>query len=114
MTAAPAHVMEKRVDAHAIAERTGVPRRTILALAQRGEIPAAKIGRRWTFSPARIEAWIIEQEALNCQSHRVDSRPKHRRTASYAAIHGGRRSPFEANDTEKAYAQLMRGKRKGG
>ena len=41
--------MEKRVDAHVIAERTGAPHRTILALAQRDEIPAAKIGRRWTF-----------------------------------------------------------------
>lgn len=111
MTQSP-NPMEKRVDAHVIAERTGVPHRTILALAQRGEIPAAKIGRRWTFSPARIEAWIIEQETLNCQSRRVDTRPKNRRTASFAAIHGGRRSSFEAKDTEKAYEQLMRGKQK--
>lgn len=108
----PPSTMEKRVDAHVIAERTGVPHRTILALAQRGEIPAAKIGRRWTFSPTRIEAWIIEQESLNCQSRRVDSRAKHRKTASFAAIRGGRRSSFEVNDTEKAYAQLMQGKRK--
>lgn len=105
--------MEKRVDAHVIAERTGVPHRTILALAQRGEIPAAKIGRRWTFSPARIEAWIIEQETLNCQSHRVDSQPKNRRTASFAAIRGGRKSSFAENDIDRAYSQMMHGKRKG-
>lgn len=111
MTQPPA-TMEKRVDAHVIAERTGVPHRTILALAQRGEIPAAKIGRRWTFSPARIEAWIIEQETLNCQSRRVDIRPKNRRTASFAAIRGGRKSSFAENDIDRAYSQMMHGKRK--
>ncbi|WP_265001290.1 hypothetical protein, partial [Komagataeibacter saccharivorans] len=49
----------------------------------------------------------------NCQSHRVDSQPKNRRTASFAAIRGGHRSSLAESDIDKAYAQMMRGKRKG-
>lgn len=103
-----------RVDAGEVATMLGVPKRTIQSMAQRGEIPAAKVGRRWTFSRARIQDWITERENKNlCRSlpkSEIKRRPQ--RTASFAEKFGGRKLLSVASATEKAYEQLMHGRLK--
>lgn len=53
----------ERVLVEAASVILGVPVRTVQALAARGEIPAAKVGRLWTFSPARLRQWLSDREA---------------------------------------------------
>lgn len=35
---------------------------TIYRLAQRGKMPASKVGRAWRFNKERIDKWLVEQE----------------------------------------------------
>ncbi|MDE5062977.1 helix-turn-helix domain-containing protein [Acetobacter tropicalis] len=103
-----------RIDAQEVASMLGVPKRTIQSMAQRGEIPAAKVGRRWTFSRSRIQDWVMEKENKNlCRAHQ-ESRTKQKRpkTAFFAEKFGGQKLLSAASATEKAYAQLMHGRLK--
>lgn len=80
----------------------GVPKRTIQSMAQRGEIPAAKVGRRWTFSRGRIQEWITEKENRNLCRELPESRAKHKRqkTAFFAEKFGGQKLLSAATATE--------------
>lgn len=50
-----------------VMERTGLSRRTVQAMAARGEIPgAAKFGKLWTFDRLKLARWIREKEQ-ECQ-----------------------------------------------
>lgn len=43
--------------------KTGLAKRTIQKMAQRGEIPgAAKLGSVWTFNRIKLARWITQQE----------------------------------------------------
>jgi hypothetical protein len=54
----------ERIDVHKAAAVCGVPPRTVQGLAAQGRVPgAAKIGRRWTFSEAKLRQWIEVLEA---------------------------------------------------
>lgn len=104
---------EQRVNAEYVSGFTGIPASTITKLAQQGRIPATKIGRRWTFSPSRIEQWIKEREEENlCRSFNRTNGVKSQKTASNAVKRGGLKSSFQVSDTDVAYAHMMRGKRR--
>jgi excisionase family DNA binding protein len=50
-----------------MAELLRVAEKTVYTLAQRGEIPAFKVGGQWRFSRGAIEVWIDEQSRSACQ-----------------------------------------------
>lgn len=41
---------------------------TIYRLAQRGEIPSAKVGRSWRFQREAIDQWLAEQAATAAET----------------------------------------------
>jgi hypothetical protein len=52
-----------RIQTKAAASILGVTPRTVQNLANRGELPgAAKIGKVWTFDPAKLQRFIADQE----------------------------------------------------
>jgi hypothetical protein len=54
----------------------GVPKRTLQALAARGEISgAAIIGRRWTFDIDALRAYVRERELASCHSDKPHPSP---------------------------------------
>jgi excisionase family DNA binding protein len=64
---------EPYVDADRAAAFLSVSRKTLLALARSGQIPAHPIGdrkrRTWRFRLRELEAWIGSPSALNSDSH---------------------------------------------
>ena len=52
-----------------VAELLRVAEKTVYSLAQRGEIPAFKVGGQWRFSRATIQVWI---ESRTSSSQRAD------------------------------------------
>lgn len=57
----------ERVQVNAVVHKTGLAKRTIQKMAQRGEIPgAAKLGSTWTFDRIKLARWIRNKER-ECQ-----------------------------------------------
>ena len=53
----------ERIVAREAALVVGIPARTIMRMAARGEIPgAARFGRTWTFDEERLRAWVRTTE----------------------------------------------------
>jgi excisionase family DNA binding protein len=46
-----------------VAERLRLSERTVLRLAQKGELPALKISRHWRFNRDQIDAWLRQRES---------------------------------------------------
>ena len=46
-----------------VAKHFGVNATTVYRLAQRGRLPAFKVGNQWRFSKEMLEAWVSEQTA---------------------------------------------------
>ena len=44
-----------------VAKKFGINPTTVYRLAQRGALPAFKIGNQWRFSPEMLEVWISDQ-----------------------------------------------------
>jgi hypothetical protein len=61
----------ERVTIRAAAKILGLKVRTLQAMSARGEIPgAAKIGRQWTYDPAKLRRFVEQQEqATTCQNN---------------------------------------------
>ena len=57
-----------------VAKRFGVNATTVYRLAQRGQLPAFKVGNQWRFSRGMLEAWVSEQTAA--ERTRVPKRPR--------------------------------------
>lgn len=47
-----------------IAELLRIAEKTVYSLAQKGELPAFKVGGQWRFSRKAIQGWIEEQTGL--------------------------------------------------
>jgi excisionase family DNA binding protein len=95
--------MAERIRLAEAAEILGVPVRTVQALAARGEIPAAKVGRLWTFNPDRLRSWLQERETMACRSGE-------RRPAPIgAAKPSGRALKSPAVNTGVPWTQMIRG-----
>ena len=45
-----------------VAKFLRIPKTTVYDLAQRGRLPAFKVGRHWRFRKTRIEQWLERQE----------------------------------------------------
>lgn len=54
--------MEKLVTVQVVADYLKMSPQTIYRFAQQGRIPALKVGNRWRFRLADIEAWLQQQE----------------------------------------------------
>jgi excisionase family DNA binding protein len=69
LTRTPLATSRERVKIAEAVVILGLSDRTVRALAERGEIPgAAKIGRRWTFSLARLRDYVRQKETEACRS----------------------------------------------
>lgn len=78
---------------------TGLPRRTLLDLSNRGCVPgAAKLGQRWTFNEKRLRQWISDQEATVADGSariakppvgRVRGKDRHETQRRYEAVLSG-------------------------
>ena len=47
-----------------VAECFGVNSTTVYRLAQRGSLPAFKVGSQWRFSEEMLESWVADQVTL--------------------------------------------------
>ncbi len=47
-----------------VAERLGVNATTVYRLAQKGRLPAFKVGSQWRFSWEQLESWVADQVTL--------------------------------------------------
>jgi excisionase family DNA binding protein len=51
-----------------VAELLRIAEKTVYTLAQRGEIPAFKVGGQWRFSRSAIQAWINDRTRAGQQT----------------------------------------------
>lgn len=47
-----------------VAERFGLNSTTVYRLAQRGKLPAFKVGNQWRFSEIRLDEWVADRERI--------------------------------------------------
>ena len=47
-----------------VAERLGVNVTTVYRLAQKGRLPAFKVGSQWRFSWDQLESWVADQVTI--------------------------------------------------
>ena len=57
-----------------VARCFGVNATTVYRLAQRGKLPAFKVGNQWRFSKAMLDEWVSEQAAA--EHTRAPKRPR--------------------------------------
>lgn len=96
--------MAERVRASAAAEILGVTIRTVQSLAQRGTIPAARVGGVWTFDEQKLRAWLSQREIAQCLGNEVEAC---RKAATGAGTSSGSASTSRVGSTAKAYEQAM-------
>jgi excisionase family DNA binding protein len=94
-----------RIRADRVAEMLGVPIRTVQDLAARGELPAAKIGRSWTFDEGKVAAWLERKEAETCR--RAVEVESCRKGATGGAKPSGGAARSVGSKRESPYAQAM-------
>jgi hypothetical protein len=83
-------------EAHRI---TGLPKRNIQYLAQKGRIPgASRLGMRWTFDKATLRRWAREGDHTPCQKTP---------TVEAKTVRGGRVSKSVDSSTVAAYEQAI-------
>ena len=62
-----------------VARRFGITVNTVYRLAQRGILPAFKVGVHWRFSPDMLESWVADQvtvERLRAEDRRTPPHDK--------------------------------------
>lgn len=57
------HPMPQLMNVEEVAAYLRVATATVYRLAQRGEIPAAKVGRVWRFQKEVIDLWLKQQQS---------------------------------------------------
>lgn len=55
---------KKYLSVEEVAKKFGINSTTVYRLAQRGSLPAFKIGNQWRFSPHMLDVWISDQVNL--------------------------------------------------
>lgn len=58
---------EHLIDAKAAANILAVSPKTVKRMAERGEIPALRIGNRWRFRGSELDEYIRSRLAFGCQ-----------------------------------------------
>lgn len=98
--------MAGRITADRVAEMLGVSLRTVQLLTARGEIPAAKIGRRWMYRPEAVTAFEEEREA--CQKN-ASRRQIHTGAEPFYGLGSRLGDASIAKAYEQARQKLLRG-----
>lgn len=92
----------ERVQVDAVVQKTGLAKRTIQKMAQRGDIPgAAKLGSTWTFDRIKLARWIRNKER-ECQI-----------TSINAVAYGMRGFKWQVGISENPYRQEIAQRRRG-
>jgi hypothetical protein len=78
-TLTPANVLEPFVDAQRAASFLAMPRKTLLALARQGRLPAHGLsgsGKRkiWKFRLSELDYWMRTEVTSNCDQGRIQER----------------------------------------
>jgi hypothetical protein len=93
-----------RILSDEVRQLTGLPLRTVQALAERGKIPsAAKLCGRWTFNRIDVQRWIAEKEGEACQKTFI---------AVAGGASGGLAFKSGAPKYDAVYEQLLNQKRR--
>ncbi len=58
---------EPLIDANAAARILAVSAKTVKRMADRGEIPALRIGNRWRFRASELDEWMRSKLRSTCQ-----------------------------------------------
>lgn len=104
MTARP----HPRIDVEQVAELAGLSARQVQAMAKRAEIPGgAKFGRKWTFDPVAVKAWIKEQEDKVCR----DAALAANETSPKGTAHSTPESKLPGRMSDEAYTRAIGKKR---
>ena len=94
--------VSERVQVDAVVHKTGLAKRTIQKMAQRGEIPgAAKLGSTWTFDRIKLARWIRNKER-ECQITSINE-----------TAYGMRGFKWVAGTSENPYLQGIAQRRRG-
>lgn len=92
----------ERVQVDAVVHKTGLAKRTIQKMAQRGDIPgAAKLGSTWTFDRIKLARWIRNKER-ECQITSINE-----------TAFGMRGFKWAVGTSENPYRQEIAQRRKG-
>ena len=83
-----------------VAELLRVAEKTVYALAQRGELPAFKVGGQWRFSRSAIQEWIERR------THAVQPLPD---STSLAASGNAGSAPMKKRRTRRPTSSPRRG-----
>jgi hypothetical protein len=87
----------RRIRSDAAAAMLGLTARGVQSMASRGDLPgAAKIGKVWTFDPAKLRRFIEAKES-ECP----------RKISTKEKASGGFRQKSTGSDTGKAFARAM-------
>jgi hypothetical protein len=103
---------EPRISASSAAARIGMSARRLVELAEQGRVTgAAQMAGprgRWSFSLAKLQCWIAEQEtAAACKrNERIE-------TSTVEVKSGGAGSRSKVTSTEEAFARLFGRRQKG-
>ena len=60
-----------------VARRFGITPTTVYRLAQRGALPAFKVGSQWRFSREMLEAWVADRVTTEWLKSDSSSRARH-------------------------------------
>ena len=52
---------KKYLSVEEVAKKFGINPTTVYRLAQKGSLPAFKVGNQWRFSPEMLDVWISDQ-----------------------------------------------------
>jgi excisionase family DNA binding protein len=55
---------EEYLSIEGVAKRLGVNTTTVYRLAQKGRLPAFKVGSQWRFSEGQLDAWVADQVTI--------------------------------------------------
>lgn len=59
------HELERWLSVDEIAFHLGVSKESIYRWAERGKIPAHKLGRQWKFKASEVDSWIVKGSKQN-------------------------------------------------
>ncbi len=62
-------IQKSYISVEEVAKRFGLTASTVYRLAQRGAIPAFKIGGQWRFSHDMLESWVADRMTVERLKH---------------------------------------------
>lgn len=59
------HELERWLSVDEIAFHLGVSKESIYRWAERGKMPAHKLGRQWKFKASEVDSWVVKSSKQN-------------------------------------------------